>query len=159
MKKSSKKTNKKNSWENDKSIRIIFILIIIVSLGIMSGTIGYSIYKWNIYQSKIISINYVNTSIQVVSYGVGMNGDRDSLKFGKNMPGGGGERHLLVNSTREAKVEVVIYGDMAIFLTVDKNDFIVKPRIQDDILFNLEIPEGTAPENYTGIVQLTFLKP
>jgi hypothetical protein len=161
MKKSSKDTKKK-SWENDQVVRIIFILIIIVSLGVMFGTAGYSFYKWNEnskYQSRIISINYVNTSVQIVPFGAGMNGDIDSLKFGKSMPGSGGERYLILNSTQEAMVEIQIFGDMSKFLTVDKNDFIMKPKTRDQVTFYLEIPEDTKPGNYTGTIQVVFLKP
>jgi hypothetical protein len=162
VRKKSSKLQKKNSWENNTIIKIIFITVIVVSLGIMFGTISYSIYKWNEnskYQSRIISINYVNTSIEVVSYGMGINADRDALKFGRVMPGSGGQRELFLNSTREARVEVTVFGEMSDFLTVDKNDFIVQPNKQDKILFTLEIPGNATPKNYTGTIQVIFLKP
>jgi hypothetical protein len=162
MKKKHNKSQKKNSWENNKVIKIIFITIIVVSLGIMLGTVSYSIYKWNEhskYQARIISINYVNTTIEVVSFGMGMNADRDALKFGRVTPGSGGERDLLINSTKDAQVEVIVFGEMAEFLTVDKNNFIIKANTQDKIQFTLEIPEDTIPKNYTGTIQVIFLEP
>lgn len=158
--KKSKKIN--TNWENNQNVRILLIIIIVVSLGIMFGTAGYSIHKNREnqkQQSRIISVNYVNTSIQVVSFGAGMNGDKDSLKFGKTMPGGGGERYLILNTTKDALVEIVIMGEMSNFLTVNKNDFLIKANTEDQVTFYLEIPEGTPPKNYTGTIQVTFLKP
>ncbi len=158
-----KKTKiKKRTWENDSRIRIALILIIVISLGIMFGTAGYSLYKYNSnlkQQSKIISVNYVNTSIQVVSVGAGMNGDTDSLKFGKISPGGGGERYLILNSSKDALVEITIFGEMSSFLTVNKNDFLMNANTKDQVTFYLEIPEGTPPKNYTGTIQVVFIKP
>jgi hypothetical protein len=156
------KNTKRKNWETDKNVRIILISLIVISIGILFGTVGYCIYKYNAhskYQSRIVSVNYINTSVQIIPYGIGINADTDSLKFGKTFPGGGGSRHLILNSTKEALVKVTITGDMARFLTVDKNNFIIKPNVSDQVLFILEIPDDTPQGNYTGLIQVLFLKP
>jgi len=166
MKKPNKKhktSNKKDiNWKNSKSVRFALIIILLISIGVLFGAVGYTVYKWNgysKYQSKIISVHYVNTSVQIVSSGIGMNGDTDSLKFGKVTSGSGGERALHLNSTQKAVVNVTITGDMARFLSVDKNEFIIESNTNDKILFRLEIPENAEIGNYTGVIQVVFLKP
>jgi len=161
--KKSKISNIKNiNWENNKNIRLILIFVLILSMGVLFGAIGYNLYKWNEYskyQSRIIAIHYVNTSVQITSFGIGMNGDTDSLKFGKISLGGGGERGLNINSTKKALVKVTISGDMAQFMSVDKNDFIIEPNTADKITFHIDIPENAETGNYTGLIQVLFLKP
>jgi len=166
MKKSNKKSktiNKKNvSWENNKNVRIILVVILILSIGILFGTIGYTMYKWSEhskFQSGIIAVRYVDTSVQIVPYGVGINGDTDSLKFGKVPFGGGGERALYLNITQEAVVNITITGDMAKFMSVNKNEFIIQPNKRDEVVFYLDVPEGAVTGNYTGLIRVLFLKP
>jgi len=154
MRKKIKKYSK-----NSNLTRVILITIIIICIGILLGVTTYCIYKLNISpKSNIILIQNVNTSVNIVQYGGGLNGDKDALKFGKVPIEGSATRYLNINTTEDALVQIEIGGKIAQFLSVDKNNFILPKNTPEVITFQLDVPADTTIGNYTGNIKITFFK-
>lgn len=152
----------KQSSENNTLSRIIYITLIIFSIGILVGVVSYTSYKLNETNNnqKIIAIRTVNASVNIIQYGAGLNGDKDSLKFGKVPFGGGSTRYLDINTSEDALVRIEVTGDITQFLSVDKNNFILPKNTAERLTFQLEVPnEGIEVGSYNGKIKVIFLKP
>ncbi|MGV8087425.1 MAG: hypothetical protein ACP5N1_07370 [Candidatus Woesearchaeota archaeon] len=157
-----KKNSKKKQYNNSTSeiIRLTFMIIIICAIGILIGVSSYTWYYSNKinHDSKIISVYTVDTQVEITTYSGGLNGDTDALKFGKVPLGGSATRYLNIYSINESIVQIEVSGDIAKFLSVDKNDFIISKNSNDTVTFNIEAPNNAIIGNYSGIIKVTFLK-
>jgi len=146
--------NMHNNAEN-KHVRLVLILAIVAVLCISLTIIIYS----NMYKDDVIDYLEFNTSVRIVPSGAGLNTNTDSLVFGKNYPGGGGERHFTVYSANDAIVKIGVSGGMKDLLTFEPNDFAIKAKDTINITAYLDIPNSTALGNYSGKVHVYFYKP
>jgi len=160
MKKSDRKRNENHSKKNDL-IRICYIIIIFLSIGILIGVVSYTSYKLNniTYNPKIISIRTINTSVNIVQYGAGLNGDSDALKFGKVPLDGSATRYLNITTSNNALIKIEISGNITRFLSVNENNFILAENTSEMVSFQLEAPNNTTTGNYSGTIKIIFLKP
>jgi hypothetical protein len=155
-----KKLKQKPNKADNKIIRIILISIILLFLGIMIGVISYTLYTANAFHNKIITYNIYNTSAEIVSYNVmGLNGDKDAVKFGKITAGNSGTRFLNISTTTNANVSIYISGDIAQFISVEKNNFILEQNTTELLPINLDVPKDTPPGNYTGEIRIMLSRP
>jgi hypothetical protein len=149
----------KESKKESKVLRIVFIVIIVLSLGMMIGVMSYTINKNSQLNSKVIAYRVINTSVEVKLGVMGLNGDKDALRFGRVAPGNGGSRFINISTKEKALVNIYITGEMAKFLIVDKNSFVMEPGTSLSVPFNIYIPDNATVGNYTGKVTIELLRP
>jgi hypothetical protein len=148
--------------KDSRVIRLILFIILILSIGVLLGSVSYTINKMHQYKEdskRIISYSVFNSSVEITPGSVGLNGDRDGLKYGKTTAGGGGTRYVDVNTSEDALVQIFISGDMTKFLSVEENNFIMKAGEFRKIPINLEVPNDTSLGFYTGEVHILLLRP
>ncbi|MGV8140850.1 MAG: hypothetical protein ACP5NW_00240 [Candidatus Woesearchaeota archaeon] len=133
--------------------------MIILSFGVLIGAISYTLHKDNYYKNRVIEYRIIDTYVEVVENGAGLNGDRDALRFGKIGPGSSGNRFIDINSTSNAIIEIYVAGDMAQFLSIDTNKISVSPGEDKQIPVYISIPKGTPYGNYSGKIHVVMLKP
>ncbi|MBN1275751.1 hypothetical protein JXA12_05700 [Candidatus Woesearchaeota archaeon] len=100
----------------------------------------------------------VETHVKVADY-IGINVDDDKLYFGANNPGGGGRRDVFITSGEEAFVMLRTGGDMAGWLWLSEDRFLISPGEERGVTVHLRIPEEAAYGNYTGAVVAEFYRP
>ena len=163
MKRKNAKNNPNKSKRHKNTVfRVAMLMIMIISIGILIGTISYTLNKLH-EQKKImqslISYTAFNTSVEITSHTVGLNADTDGLKYGKNTPGGGGTRFLDINTSQDALVEVYLSGEMSKFLSIEDNQFYMHAGEFRRVPVNLDIPNETAYGKYNGRIYVLMFKP
>jgi hypothetical protein len=160
-----KERNKSPTADVDRTadnVRIVLIALLVLSIGILLGVLSFTAYRihnYNHYLNSIISYDEINASVIVTTGSVGLNGDTDSLKFGKVSVGGGGTRFLNINATETLKVKIYFSGDIAKFLSIEKNEYIIEKGPIEKVPINIDIPKDTQQGNYTGTVHVLLTKP
>jgi len=156
-----RKTNRKKSQKSENIVvRIICIALIIISLGIMIGVIGYTLNKNIQHHNKLIVSSVINTSIEAVNYPVmGLNADRNSLSYGKATIGNSGIRYINISTKEKAIVKIYISGEMINFVSVDKPEFIMEAGTNMKVPFYLDLPKNMTPGKYTGKIYIELLRP
>jgi len=141
-------------------VRSTLIIIIVLSLGILIGMISYTLYTVNNYHDKVITYTILNTSVEVVKYNVmGLNGDKDAVKFGKITAGNQGTRFLNISTNEKAIVSIYVTGEMANFISVQKNNFTMEQGTSELIPINLDVSKNATPGNYSGKIYVQLSKP
>lgn len=162
MNKRHKVKNKSNTYDNreNRTVRIILIGIIVLSLGIMIGMISFTLCTNNNHTEKIITYRILNTSVEVVNYNVmGLNGDIDAVKFGRITAGNRGKRFLNISTNVEAVVTIYLTGKMSNFISVQKNNFVLEQGTSELVPISLDIPSDTPPGNYSGEIHIQLSRP
>lgn len=140
----------------------ILIIILILSIGILLGAVSFTVYRTSLHKSyinKIVEYTNITASVIVTSGSVGLDGDTDSLKFGKISQGGGGTRFITVNTTQNVIVDIYFSGDIANFLSVEKNNYTLEAGSFGKIPININIPLNVPIGEYSGNVYIILLKP
>jgi hypothetical protein len=159
MHQSKRNKHRSGNLSENKVLRNILIALIILSLGVLIGTISYTVYKNNYYKNKVIEYRTIDAFVEVVKHGAGLNGDTDALRFGKSSPGSIGTRYIDINSSVNAIVDIYVNGDMAKFLSVDNNHMTVASGDDMHIPVYVIIPVGTQLGNYSGKIHIVLTKP
>ena len=96
-----------------------------------------------------------------VSEKLGFNTDADALYFGKGMPGTQTKRDLVINSSYEYPINVLIKieGDISQFASVSKNDFIIQAGENTIVTYFVKSKAETEYGNYSGFTTLVFTRP
>ncbi|MEM1577642.1 MAG: hypothetical protein QXM27_01350 [Candidatus Pacearchaeota archaeon] len=148
MKNRVKKENKIINWKKILIWFIIFLLIIILT---------ELIWIYIKFLHNTTAIRIYDIKLKVGDY-IGFNIENESINFGTIMPGGRGERYIEVTSNKDVKVEIYLKGDIAKWIIVDKNDFILKKNTKENITFSVVIPKDAKIGNYTGKAIILFRK-
>jgi len=159
--KSLDKTQKISKHSESGFLRKILIVALIISIGILIGVVSFTIYRIDIhktYSDKVVEYHDIDASVIVTSGSVGLNGDTDSLKFGKISQGGGGTRFVTVNTTQNVSIEIYFSGDIAKFLSVEKNGYSIEKGIFEKVPINIDIPSNTPIGEYSGKVHIVLLR-
>lgn len=132
--------------------RFLFSLVIAV---VLSAFLAYFFYNYFIIE------NIINLDMTArVGDHFGLNADADAIRFGMVMPGTSGERSVLVNNNAIYPLRVVILksGDIADWVKLSENNFILKKNESRQIVFEVNAPENSSFGNYTGKVKIIFKK-
>lgn len=137
-----------------KITKFFFLLMIVV--------ISSTFLTYIVYNSFIIEKTYTLDVIVKVDDHLGLNADGDAIKFGMLMPGTSGERTIWVNNNANYPLRVVIlkYGEIADWVKVSENNFVLKENGSKKIIFEAFVPKDADFGNYTGkakvILKRTF---
>jgi len=151
------KKKKRNNEETinirrSNSKRVILMLVVIFFIGIYLTFLFYQNYK-------IIDYFEISARVKIQESGGGFNLENTSLNFGKNFPGGWGQRFIEINSSKDAIVRIKAVGDMENFLTFSDNNFFLPANKHKQVSVTMDVPENISLGNYTGKVKIYFLRP
>jgi hypothetical protein len=148
-----------DSFQNNTTLRLILILSLVISIGVLIGAITYVAYMRDFVSDDVLSIHTIETSVIVTANGVGIDGNRDVLKFGKVPLGGGSTRYLDITSEYDSVVILRVNGDISKFMTVERNNFYMNKSSLESISVTVDIPSDAKLGTYSGFVEVIFLKP
>ena len=92
---------------------------------------------------------------------IGFNVDTDKIHFGGLPPGGMSEREIVISHDFDfpVKVSIKTSGELAEYVTVSDNNFILSPLESKKITFYAIIDEDVPLGNYTGNARFEFRRP
>ena len=130
--------------------RLILLFIIIILFGIGLTALFYSTYI--IKDVRVIPMNFR------VSKGVGLNVDNDALHFGGAPPEGTSQRFMDISHRYKfpVKVQIIGYGDLAEWLSISPNDFILMKNETKQVSFVISVPKNATFGYYNGSVKVFF---
>jgi hypothetical protein len=143
---------KRKSCSNPNSRKKMFILSILIVLFIYGITmILITVFSFNNpYRVEDMTYDFV------VKDRMGINLDSDYLHFGGGPAGIILQRSIIISSDQDSKVSVSWDGPGN--LTVNKNNFPLKARLNESVLFYLAVPVDLEQGNYTGQIHFKFFK-
>lgn len=138
--------------------KLIFFYGLIIFIIIMSAVIYYEL------SSGCDAVDFVNMSLGVKSGSgsyIGLNGDTDSLKFGKVSPGSEARKFIKVKYAQDADVEIAAESNaegsnFASWVTITPNLFELKAGEEKEVTFQASVPEDALDGNYEGEVVLCY---
>lgn len=135
--------NSKN-WLNDVIV-IILIVIIVAMLGLI----------WHNWPDECDDLQTINASITVKDIGsrimMGLNADKDALKFGVVSPFTLARRKVMVQHSENARVFVIMAGDLQAWTTITPANFTIQKDEIAEVQFDVNVPENAPDGNYTGV--------
>jgi hypothetical protein len=128
-----------------KSYKLAVICLSVLFILFSVGILVYDFY----FTSDVIA----TPMLYQTSNKLGINTNTDALNFGKNIPGSTSTRQINISNTQKYSVSVSIKltGDLAQFVTVSDNDFILAPNATREIIFYVQTPKDTPQMNFTGV--------
>lgn len=156
------KSNPKNHKPDNMTLRIIMLILMMISIGILIGTVSYTLVKVNEnkqYENKVISYTEFNSSVEITRSSTGLNADRDGVKYGKTVPGGRGTRFININTSEYAFVQVFFAGDLAPYMSVENNSFYMDAGEFISLPVYLDVPDDAEIGFYTGKVYVMLTRP
>lgn len=132
-------------------------IIFIVSTAVIIAMLGLI---WQVWSSKCDVLQIINASITVKDIGsrsmIGLNADKDALKFGVVSPYTISLRKVEVQNAKATKVTVVMAGDLASWTTIDPSEFTLPEKKMQEVSFSVNVPEHAPDGNYTGTAVFCF---
>lgn len=132
--------------KKDKAIILLAIIILI--------TMAVTMY---IYSQKICETRKIDMFV-IVSDHIGVDVSDESLRFGMIIPGGDATR--TINISHKCRDNTIVnlkrLGDIAKFISLPKNNFILEPNKIEKLDISVNIPKDTEFRNYTGMLLIKF---
>ena len=128
--------------------------LIIIVLIVCSITAFLTVFLTVSYERPYVSYDMYLT---VGDY-VGVNTDTDALWFGTVMPGEMGNRWININSTEQSKVVLEVSGELASWVSVSDNNFIVESGENKSIKVTALVLETAKYGDYAGKLNIYFRK-
>lgn len=141
----------KNKTKNFRKILMLFIFILIVII------VTELIWIYVKFLHNTTAVKIYDIKVKVDNY-LGFNIENESINFGTIIPGGIGERYIELISDKDVKVEIYLKGSVAKWISIDKNDFILKKGKKENVTFSITIPKNTKFGNYSGKAIILFRK-
>jgi len=89
---------------------------------------------------------------------VGFNVDTDAVHFGIVPPGASGERIVVVETDVEARVRVKSSGELAKWVSVSDNDFVLGRDELKEISITTSVPEDAEIGKYEGEITISLYR-
>ncbi len=134
-----------------KKNHFFILLFIIVIISITATMLFYSFYT-------VSDVREFNMNL-IVGDHAGFDVDSERLAFGMASPGGNScTRYVFVSNKKDYPLKVYInfYGNLADWVSVSDNYFILNPGEEKKLSFSATAPEGAAYGNYTGKARFVF---
>ena len=139
------------------SKNIFNLILVIVLIVIIIAMLGLMWYNW---PDECDVLQTINASITVKDIGsralIGLNADRDALKFGSVSPFTLATRKVIIQHPENARVFVVMAGQLQSWTTVTPSNFTVQKDEIKEVQFDVNVPEEALDGNYTGVVVFCF---
>ncbi|HEV8290119.1 MAG TPA: hypothetical protein VGQ00_04175 [Candidatus Norongarragalinales archaeon] len=106
------------------------------------------------------AVKTYSSSVTVLPAGryLALNTDTDGIRFGKIPQGAQGERTVIItnNSPRPLRAVLEAKGDIARFISVSNNNFVIPPNQGTPVIVYAIIPTNAPEGNYTGYLKATL---
>lgn len=131
-----------------KTLILLIFIALLISVGLT--TIFFSLVY--IEDTKVVPMDIE------VGDRIGLNLDADAMHFGMSSPGGEARRGLIVQhqSSIPLKVDIRMYGEMASWIEVEENEFVLNPNQTKEVYLTVHIPQGTSLGSYNGTIVIFF---
>lgn len=108
------------------------IILVIISLILLIATLPFSLEKKEI---KKVEASFIYSNITAFELGTGR------LDFGAISENQIASRKLIIknNNDKEVRVKIKSSGDISEFLTIDKNNFLIKPNSTEEVTFEIRL--------------------
>lgn len=130
----------------------LFILLLVIALiSITSTILFYSFYL-------IENVREFDMSL-IVGDHAGFDVDTEKLSFGMVTPAGSScTRYMFISNKKDYPLNVYIdfYGNLAKWVTVSENYFVLKPNEEKKLSFTASAQKDAAHGNYTGKARFVF---
>jgi hypothetical protein len=132
--------------------RLVILLIVAFFITSSITSIVYSYFY--IVESRTIDIYLTVTK----ENRIGLNTDSDALRFGIISRGSQGKRYLDISHKKDypLKLNIRIYGDLADWISISDNNFVLNKNETKRITFTANVPSNAIPGNYTGRAVFLF---
>ncbi|MFP4424311.1 MAG: hypothetical protein ACLFP2_03690 [Candidatus Woesearchaeota archaeon] len=134
-------------------MRIYHLVGFILGVGILVILATYFGYT-HFYQADVQTLDI---HVHVSDY-IGMHTGTDALWFGTVSPGSSGKRYLNITNPKAYPVTVdfSVEGDVAGWMKVSENDFMLEPQETKKLSVFVKVPETVSYGNYTGTLHVSF---
>ncbi len=129
----------------------VLIAVVIAAAVLMSNLVIFSLYSCT-------TLEKIEASLTVkIIPGLallGLNADTDSLMFGAVSPGISAMRKIEIQHSKDAKVKVLMEGELASWTTISPAEFNISPGEIKEVAFEVNVPGYALPGNYSGAAVL-----
>lgn len=95
----------------------------------------------------------------IVGNHIGFDLNKTAITFGMVTPSGNAVRHLdLKNGEYKNKVQILAFGDLADWIKLSENDFVLQPYEKRTLSITAQVPEHANFGNYTGTLRVILEK-
>ena len=131
----------------------LYILIVVALITITVTAVSF----WLININPVYHIEEFVMDIYIDNV-PGLNVDTDVIHFGKLPPTGSvGRRIDLISGPYRTRVTIESHGDIAEWVYVSKNNFIMDPEEETSFMINADVPENaTVPDYKDGMLRIIF---
>ncbi|MBN2330692.1 MAG: hypothetical protein JXC85_02655 [Candidatus Aenigmarchaeota archaeon] len=135
--------------------RVVLLLALAAVLSYLVTMLAfYFVYTSSVYETRELGMDvYVFKT-------AGLNVDDDAIHFGKIPPGASGRRNITIdNDAVPNLVSLEAYGDIAEWVSVSHNDFIIDAHESRNVTVFLQVPEDAEVPGYrSGTLRIIFRK-
>ncbi len=133
-----------------KLIKLIILILIIFF--VIVGATSFTYYFMHKPEIIIVKMDLKVEDADLI----GVNSDIDALHFGTLPPASGGTRMINVSNNQDynLKVEVILEGELAPWVTVTPNPLILEPQETFALVFEVSVPGGAEEKIYTGTIYI-----
>ncbi len=107
------------------------------------------------YLSQEYEVQELGMHLQVLDY-YGFNISTEGVVFGTIPPGVSGSRTITVSSTEPKHVVIGAEGELAKWVSVSENSFLIQGNESKNVSVSVSVPEGAEFGNYTGTLKILF---
>lgn len=131
------------------------LIILLVVIVILFSSVSYILYD----QMIVDQIATMDMEVKVAD-NLGLNADTDKIYFGKLVPGTSGQRKVHINNSADYPLKVVIFskGEIAKWVSMSDNNFILEGNEGTQIILEAEVPEDQPLGVYSGSLVVVFKK-
>jgi hypothetical protein len=138
-----------------KSYLYFKVILIVLAVFILGSSITFYLFV----DHKIIDYKEINASATITAGGIGLNADKDVLRFGKNHPGGEAVRYFSITSPEDTIVKIRTSGSISDIIYYSENDFVLYANQTKKITVTLVVPQDITLGEYMGKVKVYLLRP
>ena len=159
--KNSVKTARKNaartpiasnaSTAPNKVLKLILFLVLIFIMGIILTVLIYN--KYNLLQYREFDL-----SVKIENGSSSFNTSTEGLNFARMYPGGEVTKRMDIHSLKRSLVHIEAVGDIASFISVSENNFVMEPDEYKQVEVYLTLPIDALEGPYTGTLQIYFYR-
>ncbi|MBW2980528.1 hypothetical protein KY360_03865 [Candidatus Woesearchaeota archaeon] len=131
-----------------KTKNLLMILAITILIGFTTTFFIHTFYTY-------YEVREVGMALEVAPK-LGFNTETDMLNFGANFPGNSCRKFMDISFPKKTRVVIGFEGQLADWVSVDYNDFILNPNESKNLAFTANIPKNAPEGNYAGMVKFYF---